>query len=57
MKWEVREVAKKIGVKTLYQVCRETGDGTIETAGGHYESVRIAQALANVLNREEDKHV
>lgn len=46
--WKVSEV-NRIGVKTLYQVHNEE---TGETAGGHYESIRIAQLLADTLNKE-----
>jgi hypothetical protein len=50
-KWEVREV-NKVGVKTLYQVCKDEEDGTVRTAGGHYEDKSIAQLLCNVMNKE-----
>ena len=55
-KWEVREVSH-IGVKTHWQVQRDAEDGTLETAGGHYQSRQLAEILADTLNREEEKNV
>ena len=53
-KWEVR-VVNHIGNKDLYACVRELPDGTLETHGGHYQAKYLAEALAEVMNRDEQQ--
>ena len=53
-KWEVR-VVNHIGNKDLYACVRELPDGKLETHGGHYTARYLAEALADVMNRDEEK--
>ena len=52
--WEVR-VINHIGDKDLYACVRELPDGTIETHGGHYTARYLAETLADVMNKDEEK--
>ena len=53
-KWEVR-VVDHIGSKDLYACVRELPDGKLETHGGRYLARYLAEALADVMNRDEGK--